>query len=553
MPAVVRAAVAVVLAAPLGCGLFAGDQVAMGAARLTVRNVGAIATLVNDDTACGFKSPAVLAAVEYDGALGRTGTATLRVLDCRIELPEEKVIRTTCLGEETRARGTVVVNAVRRVHGLLSGGAETPAIPDAPDAVSVELEVTAAAGFRVADSTGPETLEFTDGTLTAVVRPGLAAAADSGACAIATPNAQFSAVQYGASHLRLHTERLDFLLEVTGSSLDAQNGRGPGGENALTGSITLAIRAPFEPPAPSRRFALPTRGEDAVLDPDYDAARFKERYACTENLAQPESTQCADLAPRVVDGAARLTIKLLGSLAAAMNADHDCGFASDAVQQAAVVTGTAGGAGTATQTLSRCVKSYREGSTVATDCQRVRTLFSGGLEVSGTKVIHGTLTGNPQAPAIPADDQSVTITLDATFTDFHLGTSADDTGLTVTSGRLQGVVHPRTARAESSGQCAISSPIARFDNVQWTDGELRVHSAAGALAVTVAAGTLQAVNGAIGAEENALSGTLRADGVDRSVPSDGNGLNPDYGAEAFEAAWSCAQDLALPVSFTCNP
>jgi hypothetical protein len=56
------------LAALTNCAQCAPDRVAVGVGQLTVRNVGAMATILNNDDECGFASAGVLAGAEASGA-----------------------------------------------------------------------------------------------------------------------------------------------------------------------------------------------------------------------------------------------------------------------------------------------------------------------------------------------------------------------------------------------------------------------------------------------------------------------------------------------------
>src|SRR5688572_13123415 len=77
------------------CEKCAPDLVGQGLARLTIRNVGAIANAVNADSKCGFESPAIKNNPVISGAAGQAGTVTWRVDDCEIEFADDEIPEST--------------------------------------------------------------------------------------------------------------------------------------------------------------------------------------------------------------------------------------------------------------------------------------------------------------------------------------------------------------------------------------------------------------------------------------------------------------------------
>ena len=317
------------LAALAACPQCAPDRVAAGVAPLTIRNVGAMVTLVNADTSCGFKSDDVLANPSVSGAVGSEGSITFTVKDCVIDLGNDADVGAPdCNDNKTTATGKITVSATRVVGGILTGNPASPVVPGGPDAVTITLTKAEFDNFEVTSSASDNKLNMISGSLSAVVSPRLAASqpdsASAGACAIATPNVAFSSVKYAEGAL-LHVTTPDnsFDVDVAGSDLTAQNGKKGDVENQISGDITV--------------FGSAQKLDKQDLDPDYDAAKFVDNYACTPDLSSPESFECADLNPRLADGAARLTVKMLGTVAGLIEADTTCGFSSNAVLSAPAV------------------------------------------------------------------------------------------------------------------------------------------------------------------------------------------------------------------------
>lgn len=526
----------------------------MGVSRLTIRNVGAIATLLNKDTNCGFSSPSVLAAATMDGTVGGPGSLTLTVDNCEMDLGSETLVSENCTGGNTKASGKVTVSGTRTVSGTLTGSATTPVVPGGPDAVTITLTSAKVDKFKVINSVSKNKLTMVSGALKATVMPRLAVAASNGACSISTPNTAFSGVEY--------TEEMAFEIEsdnaikgtVHALSLTAFNGSDGSRENEFKGTVELSSQVGMLPPNLRRSYDVPVAGDDDGLDPDYTADGFKADYACTPDLATPESYTCADLTPLLADGAARLTVKMFGTLASLTDKDTTCGFSSAAGQGSAVLAGNVGEQGTLTQTITNCALNFGTTDvTLPADCNGAATMVRGSVMVSGTKVVAGRLTGDASTPVIPMSDSPATITLTFDFTGatFRVGDNQGANALTANGGTLAGQLQPRVALASDTGACSVTAPIARFSTLTWAGTTLGVTSASGTFSLPVAASSLNAVNGTWDADSNQLSGTVTVGTDALTVPSDAMGLDPNFSQATFDAGWACSPNLITPVSHQC--
>jgi hypothetical protein len=546
---IARGLVAAALLALSGCPNCAPDRVGEGVARLTVRNVGAMLSVVNADATCGFASADVLGNAVLQGEIGTDGKVVFTVTGCAIELPENTEIASDCGGVTTNASGKVTISATRTIAGILTGNPSNPVIPGGPDAVTIALTAVSFENFEVTKSNSDNKLRMVEGSITAVAKPRLAVAADSGACAIATPNVAFEDIVYGPSTVRVETPDNQFDADIEKSSFSAQNGKRPrvenedARENFISGRITVFgsdVAVDGE------------EGSDAfqALDPDYTVAAFAESYACTPNLATPESFVCADLTPRLADGAARLTVKMAGTIAGILDANASCGFAAAAVQQSAILEGVPGGQGSLRLAVTDCEITLPE-TELAADCNGDRTILSGTIRVSGEKVVSGRVTGNPASPIVPISNQPASIGYVASLEGFRVSSSADENALFVREGQLAAVVQPRVFIGADTGVCSVSSPNATISGIAWTNADVELTSAAGTFQLDLEEASLSAVNGTIAADTNLLSGTMRIDGESYDVPSDERGLNPDFNQAAFDQAWQCSSALATPISDQC--
>jgi hypothetical protein len=519
-----------------GCPQCAPGQVGAGVASLTVRNVGAVASLVNADDDCGFASTAVLTAPEISGSPGTEGTVTYTVEDCVFDLGDSLVdVSEDCEGNKTQASGKVTVSATRAIGGLITGDSTRPVIPGGPDAVTVTLTEVTFENFRVEKSNSDNILVWIEGGISGSLSPRLAVSATSGACSIASPITAFSDLTYTLSTLHVTTPDNDFDVEVAGSNLSAQNGANGNDENSVTGEITV--------------FGTPVE-IDEDLDPDYTAEDFLASWVCADDLADPISFECLDLNPRLADGAARMTVKTFGTLAGIVNTDATCGFAS--ATAVPTVTGVPGGAGSISIAITDCEITLPEGTILPADCSDNTTTVGGTFTVSGTKVVEGVISGSVSAATavIPASDQPATITL--TITPSNLTVASGTNSLMLVNGTLAGSLTPRTALSNATGACSVSTPAAVFTDLTVTGANAMLTSPSGTFGLVISSADLDATNGSVDANENTLAGSLSLDGEAYTVPSDGLGLDPAYDATAFNAAWQCHPELVTPVSYACD-
>ncbi|MCC7074335.1 MAG: hypothetical protein IT383_23720 [Deltaproteobacteria bacterium] len=521
-----------------GCPSCAPQTVGEGVARLTVRNVGAIVTLVNGNSDCGFAATAVLGSPTISGAVGSEGTVTWTVTDCAIDLGDESAISESCTGATTTGSGKVTISATKTVAGILTGNDENPVVPGGPDAATITIDEASFESFRVVSSASDKVLTMVAGSISAVAKPRLAVAASTGACAVATPNVSFSDIVYAPSTVYVDTPDNKFEASVATSAIDAQNGVNGADENAISGTMTV-----FDA-------AVDVAG-DGLLDPDYVAADFAAGYACADDLAVPESFECADLTPRLADGAARLSVKMLGTIASLIDADTSCGFSSTAVQGAATLAGTPGGTGTITFTSTACTLAFPSMTMLDADCSGVQTMVQGSVTVTATKVIAGRFTTNAANPVVPTVDQPATITLSLVADDFMVASTANENALLARSGNLTGVVKPTVYVGDETGVCSVSTPNVGFEDIAWSNGDLLLTSASGSFALAVGSSDLTAANGTSGSGTNALDGSITIDGSAYDVPGDNAGLDPEFSQTAFDAAWQCDPDLADPLSHNC--
>ncbi|MCB9679286.1 MAG: hypothetical protein H6737_29550 [Alphaproteobacteria bacterium] len=271
-------------------------------------------------------------------------------------------------------------------------------------------------------------------------------------------------------------------------------------------------------------------------------------------LALPLSASCARMAPeRVAEGVARLTVRAVGGVLAAANADADCGFASPGVGGVPSISGTAGETGTVTWTVEACtIDLGPEPVELSTDCNGVTTWASGRVTVSARKQVTGRLTGDPETPVIPeTPDAAVFLLDDATFADFHVTKSNSDGSMRIIEGSLEATIAPRLAADAENGACSVITPHIEITGITWGPANVEVFSGKKQFGVPIRGGTLDATNGVVGDHENRLEGALTLWNNERRIELP-DALDPDYDLATLDASYTCKPELAQPVRFECD-
>ncbi len=517
-----------------GCARWFPGKVASGIARLTVRNVGAILSAVSADENCGFASQAVLDSASVEGNTGEAGQVVWTVKGCTLDFGTGVVTSTDCRGDTTTLSGLVTVDAVKIVTGRLTGSAETPVVPETFDAATINISNATFKNFLVKSSASESSLTMIKGSIAASATPGLAKSASKGVCSVAIPVVTFNKIAYGLSEVYVDSSN-SFDATVQTSSYSAQSGRNGDIENRMEGTLTVWDNQETVP------------NDDDGLDPEYTRAKFEESYQCDEELAQPLDTECS-LNRLLGEGAARLSVRTLAGIAGIVNSDTNCGFASDTALAAATTTGTTGDAGgQVTYTIDVCIIDLSvTGFTSEPDCLGVSTEVTGYIVVSGTKTVHGILTGKQDLPVVPTDWDPATLNIVASLQNVQVKDSSSDQWLSVDEGDLSGIVTPRTTIDNETGACSVSTSVAQLSDITWTEAQVAVNAGGLALGTFIEEASLYAINGRRDAEENLLSGTITIDG--EAIKIENAPLNPEYAPLSFNDGLACREDITLATS-----
>ena len=502
-----------------------------GLARLTVRNLGALVALLNDDTNCGIASDAVQSGAVIVGNPGEKGSVTFVVSGCTINAGTGTVASENCSGDTLTASGAATVDATLTITGLITGDPTTPIVPDNAEAVTFNLEKVTFDDFKIVDSADDNKLTMVDGSVSAKVSPRFGVALDSGACAIATPNLTISDVVYTPTVLFVDTPDSQRNVDIADSDFSAQVGVGANAENTITGVMTVLGRE------------VDVTG-DGKLDPAFARADFFADYACTEGLAAPDNFACIDVQTEVGLGSARLSALAYGTIAGLVQANTSCGFASANVTPA--LTGVPGQDDQSlTLTLNNpCTITLPANTTLPADCNGAAITVGGSFTVTGSSVVRGFNTGNNLQPIVPESRDPAELALTISLNGFSISKSTTPATLNVQSGTLSGVVQPRLFLDTNSGVCSVPAPrpgtgSASLEGISWTAGDITLDNNGTLFTFTLDASDIAAFSGKDDLTPNAFSGSITLSGTEIVVPP-GEPLDPDFDPAVADAAVACA-------------
>lgn len=517
------------------CDGFLGPILAQNTSRITMRLIGRVVSVLEDDVDCGFSSPEVLGSPQLEGQVGGLGAATFTVNRCILSYPEPTAVSRDCEGNESVVRGQLVVSGTKRLEGRLTGNLETPVIPMSDNPAVFEVAIEAFEDFDVSEADTAITVH--GGTLTGRVEPRVAAdTADSGACSYVSDIVRFSEVRWGPSEVTLRADEGTFAASIQQSDLRALNGYWGGDTNLLRGQIVLDETA----------YQLPTDPQDDGLDPEFDRAAFDAAWQC-KTLEQPVRFDCAFNTP-LAQGAAQLGVQTFGMMATLLEADERCGFSSQDVLSRVTIDGPVGfpDATAIFRIDSPCELSYPEPTIIDTDCNGINTYAHGKAWVTGTMIQVGIASGDPNEPIVPTGREPAALDLSGTFDDFAIWTDPGANILTIKSGRLTGSVAPRVGIDRATGACSIITPVARFRSLRFDQAPVILEQDDRRFDVTINRSNLTATNGDTETATNRLTGELTMDGTRYSIPAEGEPiLNPDYDQTTFDRSYACLEGLQV--------
>ena len=519
-------------------------------ARLTVATFGQLAKAYDQDTTCGFASPATLKGQQVSGAeVGRQG-ATVSIplaTPCELRFDAPTVIHESCGGVKTIVQGTVSATGLKRVSGLNTGNETNPIIPNTRQAGSLTLRMDVS-HLSVRRSDLPAELRLERGVLSGQASAVLALDTSLRACSIKTSAAVMNQVTLVDADAVIVNDGTTFSLPSSSATLDAVNGRVGDRENTLQGTVSLG----------SRTFPVGTAGAPLVLDPAYDAARFLSDDACLPNFQATATDADCDLSPLLGGAAARFLVQTAGAIASMVNANTSCGFGDvlGVLLWPTAVVGNTGEQGSMTWRVSGCSLGTNPASAYQTNCLGVASVAGGRASTNATRAVVGErekMLGLVDSIK-PLNPASVTLSLDAKLDEFSAydlptGRTQPSQAVTWHTGSLTGVVAPYTGNdALDTGRYDVPTPLAQFRHLGATNADVTITAQGVTLRVRIDRADLTAQNGVYLGQGNTIEGDITVDG--HPVHVERSPLNPDYDEASFEAGYRCTAKLlsVLPAS-----
>lgn len=521
------------------------DRLAQGTASLTVAAFGTIASVVDEDTRCGFSSPAALQGAQASGPVGTIGTVTVRIgAPCSLSWGKPTAVKTYCDGLERRLEGTVRATGSKTVKGWITGDPAAPVIPTSRDAASVNLTLDFS-NLTYSDSTGEKGLTAVTGSLQGELGSRLGLDTSTGACSIKSPAVYFRGLSWTGAQLEVHSGADVYPVAVGSSRLDAQSGAREDHTNWLEGALALD----------GKSYRIPVSGP-AVLDPAYDQAAFDASWACTPNLKVPQSDEECSFRQTLGQNAARLVVQSAGALGSMINKDSGCGFEDTWNKLNPVdVTGDPPNQGSMTWEVKSCRLASGAAATLDTYCSGAKRVAAGDATVTARRVVRGQReTRLLVVPSIIPDTPEA-VTLDLTqvqlsnFAAYSLApqATAPAAKLVVHSGALSAKVLPILGERKSApGTFDVPTPVASFASISLDAARTTLTAGAKTFQLELDAVALTAQAGGYKGKVNTVAGSLKVNGVAVSVPS--IPLDPSFQQAAFDASYACTDDLKATVS-----
>ncbi len=516
------------------------DRLAQGASQLSVSMFGTIASVIDDDTRCGFASPTVMASARLMGSVGGEGSVTYTISSaCVQQWAQATAAKTDCHMLERRLQGKVSVTGTKTVRGLLTGDPAAPVVPTSRDAAKVVLTMTFE-NLTSTDSASTSGLTVESGTLTGELGSRLALDTTSGACSIKTPVVYFRSLSWANAKVQVHSDGAQYPLTLGASKLDAQAGPREDHTNWLEGTLTVDGTAR----------QIPVKGPP-ILDPSYEAAHHLASYACLPNIKVPQNDEQCSFKEALAKNVARLVVQTAGTVASMVNKDTSCGFDGTLKKlNPDEVIGEAGEIGSMTWSVSRCELAPRGDAQVDQGCTGGRRYASGRSTVSGSRKVVGERETRllVVASIIPRTRDAVTLDLsDIQLSDFAAwsiapGQSAPAGKLTIHAGRLTTYMKPILGElASDPGRFEIPTPVAQFDRITLTGARATLQAGAKVFSLELPEVTLAAQNGSFRGKSNVVSGRVKIGTTLVELPE--MPLDPGFMQAAFDSTYACTADL----------
>lgn len=530
------------------------EEVANGAARLTINNLGNLPRALYDDSIyhleqtdkrpeCDFRTIRHTQTTTVHPNTDGKGKIVREFHNCVFDFGHSGITISTgapsgCKNDSVTFYGKVTLSGSRTVFGILTGNNEIPIVPSGSEGIVFAFANAVFENYKVESSSLEKSMTIASGSAAFELIVHLAKSETSGLCNIPLPNLTLSNIRYskeqGASEtiLTIPGPFGEFQVPVNASNFHAQVGVYSGRTNSLEGTMNLwnqSVRVPSDEPALDPGFAR--NAYDATL------------HSCTPDLLVPVSDSC-NFEPELASNIARLTINNLGHLLIAINTlsanhkDERCrldglhqtpGFWIDNQRR------DAQGQGLAVWNFENCEYDVGLLSTKNNGAH-----FSGKVKISGQRRVFGLLTHDKNNPVIPGESGIEFTFTQVVFTDYSVKSAGLNESLTIRKGQASFEV---TVHLEKSGdlqiyQDAYTQPNLTFSKITFLEESLVTvvipsGDLAGSFSFAINNSNFEAQIGEHKGQKNTLSGNISMFGTKISLPGDGKGLIPGQPSSHF--------------------
>lgn len=253
----------------------------------------------------------------------------------------------------------------------------------------------------------------------------------------------------------------------------------------------------------------------------------------------------------IADGVARLSTRHISMIVSELNKKFESNEAQIVVNKEHGEKSF--GRGEVIWRVKDVVINYPEETTVYADCLSENTKWQGkAYIISASRTMKGRLTHNKENPVIP-DPQTLSIEVHARLDNLLIRASGAENYLLIESGEVIFKAYPRLAQSQKGnlhGLRIVPTSNIRFEEVQFLRVRAKLFSSEINMPITIDEShlTMQAGKGETG-DENRIFGRINIFGQEHVVPSDGQGLDPEYNQIDFEKRFLCHEQLAGFVSY----
>lgn len=245
----------------------------------------------------------------------------------------------------------------------------------------------------------------------------------------------------------------------------------------------------------------------------------------------------------IADGVARLSVQQISMITKELKPLFDGEKATQTIEK---IDGDDSGRGEVTWSVKNLIIDYPHEREVHKDCLGAKLFWQGKVEIiSASMTMRGRLTNNKKNPVAP-DDGRVLIKVHAKVHNLAVRAKELPGYLVMEEGEVKFNVLPRLAESrvgETKGFLAAPTAYTRFEKVKLMNIKGLLVTNQATIPITIENSLLNYQVGEGEKESNKISGQITLLGNQRNIPTDGQGLDPDYNKEQFIKTFKCEKEL----------